>query len=89
MPRKYVECLFYLFLMCLMVSLCVFLLTTPLRPPKTEEWSEIRGVVVVGMVGGGGRTRLSLRECGCMYLLCMKSMGDSMGGEKGRGCEYI
>ena len=49
MPRKYVECLFYLFLMCLMVSLCVFLLTTPLRPPKTEEWSEIRVVVVVGM----------------------------------------
>ena len=54
MPRKYVECLFYLFLMCLMVSLCVFLLTTPLRPPKTEEWSEIRVVVVVGMVVHGG-----------------------------------
>ena len=41
MPRKYVECLFYLFLMCLLVSLCVFLLTTPLRPLRSEELSEI------------------------------------------------
>ena len=43
MPRKYVECLFYLFLMCLLVSLCVFLLTTPLRPLRSEELSEIEG----------------------------------------------
>ena len=51
MPRKYVECLFYLFLMCLLVSLCVFLLTTPLRPLRSEELSEIEGGIV-GMVMG-------------------------------------
>ena len=48
MPRKCVECLFYLFLMCLLVSLCVFLLTTPLRPLRSEESSEIEGGSRIG-----------------------------------------
>ena len=75
MPRKYVECLFYLFLMCLMVSLCVFLLTTPLRPPKTEEWSEIRGVVVVGMVGGGGENKTELERMWVHVLVVYEEYG--------------